>query len=122
VLGVSLSAALTQSVLTTKLTEGIKGPHASEVCFVAGSSDQVINLFRYQLIDKIRHATGYIDKLSPHNKAVAIEAYTAALKVVFVCQIALAGLTLLSLAGIQENDLPDKAKPEAVKPAGQEEA
>jgi hypothetical protein len=81
----------------------------------------VIDPFCLKIIDKIRHATGYIDKLSPHNKGVAIEAYTAALKVVFVCQIALAGLTLLSLAGIQENDLPDKAKPEAVKPAVRED-
>lgn len=31
VLGVSLSAALTQSILTKKLTEGIKGHHAREV-------------------------------------------------------------------------------------------
>lgn len=58
--------------------------------------------------------------MSPDNKAVAIEAYTAALKVVFICQVVLAGLTLLSVAGIQEADLPDRAKHEPVKPAGEE--
>lgn len=70
-----------------------------------------------QIIDKIRHSTSYVDRLSPDNKVVAIDAYTAALKVVFICQIVLAALTLLSLAGIQETDLPDRAKPEPAKPA-----
>ncbi|KAJ9127491.1 hypothetical protein QFC24_000900 [Naganishia onofrii] len=100
VLGVSLSAALTQSVLTKKLSQGIKGHHASEI------------------ITKIRHSTAYIDHLSPQNKEVAIASYTAALRIVFICQIVVAGLALLSVAGITEVDLPDRAKP---KPVNEEE-
>lgn len=67
-----------------------------------------------QIVTKIRHSTAYIDHLSPKNKEVAIASYTAALRIVFICQIVLAGLALLSVAGITEVDLPDRAKPKPV--------
>ncbi|KAJ9104239.1 hypothetical protein QFC19_004056 [Naganishia cerealis] len=72
----------------------------------------------YRIITKIRHSTAYIDHLSPHNKEVAIGSYTEALRIVFICQIVLAGLTLLSVAGITEENLPDRVKPD---PADEEE-
>ncbi|KAI0346735.1 MFS general substrate transporter [Trametopsis cervina] len=89
VLGVSLSGALLQAVLTTKLRERITGPHAVEI------------------IDSIRHSTTVIPNLPPLLKHAAVQSYADALHIVFICQAALNFLCFLCCLPIQENNLPD---------------
>lgn len=102
VLGVSLSAALTQSLLTQKLSETITGPGSAEI------------------ISRIRHSTSSIAHLPSHLKSAAIDAYSSALRVVFVCQVVLAAMTLLAVCGMADVPLSDKRTGPA-EPAGEEE-
>lgn len=88
VLGVSLSGTLMQAVLLSKLQQRIQGPNAKE------------------LISRIRHSTDVIRELDPSLRKSAIDSYADALRVVFICQVALNFLTFLSCMAIQENPLP----------------
>ncbi|KZT12978.1 vacuolar amino acid permease [Laetiporus sulphureus 93-53] len=88
VLGVSLSGALLQAVLTRKLRERITGPGAIEI------------------IEKIRHSTSIIPDLSPPLREAAVSSYADALRIVFICQAAANLLCLLCCIPIQENPLP----------------
>ncbi|KAI9510420.1 MFS general substrate transporter [Russula earlei] len=88
VLGVSLSGTLLQGVLLSKLRQRIHGPNAE------------------QLISRIRHSTDVIRDLDPALRKSAIDSYADALRVVFICQVALNVLTFLSCMAIQENPLP----------------
>ncbi|KAH9999404.1 major facilitator superfamily domain-containing protein [Russula vinacea] len=88
VLGVSLSGALLQAVLQSKLRQRIQGPNAEE------------------LILRIRHSTDVIRELNPMLRKSAIDSYADALRVVFICQAALNFLTFLSCMAIQESPLP----------------
>ncbi|KAI0049566.1 vacuolar amino acid permease [Auriscalpium vulgare] len=88
VLGVSLSGTVLQAVLLRKLQAHIHGPDAET------------------LIASIRHSTDVIPSLDPETRATAISAYADALRVVFICQIAVNFLTFLCCLPIQENPLP----------------
>lgn len=88
VLGVSLSGTLLQGVLLSKLRQRIHGPNAEE------------------LISRIRHSTDVIRELDPILRKSATDSYADALRVVFICQVALSFLTFLSCIAIQENPLP----------------
>jgi len=88
VLGVSLSGALVQGLLTRFLRERIKGPDAA------------------QLIEAIRHSTGIIPSLDEQTKAAAVESYALALRAVFICQLVLSVITVLCTLPIEENPLP----------------
>jgi len=89
VLGVSLSGTLLQAILTTKLKEHITGPGAAE------------------MIEKIRHNTGLIAELPDDLQKAAVKSYAAGLRVVFICQAAIALCSLISVSFVQENSLPD---------------
>ncbi|KAH9938404.1 vacuolar amino acid permease [Fomitopsis serialis] len=84
VLGVSLSGALLQAILTRKLRERITGPGAIE----------------------IRHSTNLIPELEPHLRRAAVDSYADALRVVFICQAVANFLCFLCCIPIQENSLP----------------
>ncbi|KAL1946941.1 hypothetical protein VTO73DRAFT_15045 [Trametes versicolor] len=88
VIGVSLSGALLQAILTTKLRERIHGPNAIEI------------------IDQIRHSTTIIPQLSPELRKAAVDSYADALRVVFICQAVLNFMCFLCCLPIQENPLP----------------
>lgn len=88
VLGVSLSGALLQAVLTNKLRERITGPNA------------------FKIIESIRHSTNVIPELSPELQRAAVQSYADALRVVFICQAVCNCLCLLCCLPIQENPLP----------------
>ncbi|KAI9466769.1 vacuolar amino acid permease [Lactarius psammicola] len=88
VLGVSLSGTLLQSILLSKLRQRIHGPNAEES------------------ISRIRHSTDVVKSLDPVLRKLAIESYADALRVVFICQLVLNVLALLSCTAIQENPLP----------------
>lgn len=88
VLGVSLSGTLLQSILLSKLRQRIHGPNAEE------------------FISRIRHSTDVVKSLDPVLRKLAIESYADALRVVFICQLVLNVLALLSCTAIQENPLP----------------
>ncbi|OSC99177.1 MFS general substrate transporter [Trametes coccinea BRFM310] len=88
VIGVSLSGALLQSILTSKLRERIHGPHAVEI------------------IENIRHSTTIIPELSPELRKAAVDSYADALRVVFICQAAMNFICFLCCLPIQENPLP----------------
>jgi len=88
VLGVSLSGALLQAILTRKLRERITGPGAIEI------------------IEQIRHSTNLIPELEPHLRRAAVDSYADALRVVFICQAVANFLCLLCCIPIQENPLP----------------
>ncbi|KAH9853757.1 MFS general substrate transporter [Lenzites betulinus] len=88
VIGVALSGALLQSILTTKLRERIQGPDAAEI------------------INNIRHSTTIIPELSPELRKAAVDSYSDALRVVFICQAALNFMCFLCCLPIQENPLP----------------
>ncbi|TFY79402.1 hypothetical protein EWM64_g4611 [Hericium alpestre] len=88
VLGVSLSGAVLQAVLLSKLKQRIQGPNADEI------------------ISSIRHSTDVIASLDPATKKAAVDSYADALQVIFICQIAMNVLTLLCCIPIQENPLP----------------
>ncbi|KAI0663054.1 MFS general substrate transporter [Cubamyces menziesii] len=78
VIGVSLSGALLQAILTAKLRERIHGPHAVEVR----------------------------PELSPELRKAAVDSYADALRVVFICQAAINFICFLCCLPIQENPLP----------------
>ncbi|OJT13552.1 Multidrug resistance protein fnx1 [Trametes pubescens] len=88
VIGVSLSGALLQAILTTKLRERIQGPNA------------------FEIIEQIRHSTTIIPQLSPELRKAAVDSYADALRVVFICQAVLNFMCFLCCLPIQENPLP----------------
>jgi len=88
VLAVSLSGALVQAVITKELHQRITGPGAEEI------------------ILRIRHNTDLISTLEPALKKAAVDSYAIALRAVFICQTAMAILTVLSSLAIEENPLP----------------
>ncbi|PIL36776.1 MFS general substrate transporter [Ganoderma sinense ZZ0214-1] len=88
VIGVSLSGALLQSVLTAKLRERIEGPDAVSI------------------IEHIRHSTTIIPTLEPALRKAAVDSYADALRVVFICQAAINFICFLCCLPIQENPLP----------------
>ncbi|CAK5263941.1 unnamed protein product [Mycena citricolor] len=90
VLGVSLSAAVTQTLLAHQLRARITGAHAD------------------QIIARILDSTTYIHTLPDELKKAATTSWALSLHTVFYCQIVLAGLLLLSTLPIQEWPLPDK--------------
>ncbi|KAI0370270.1 vacuolar amino acid permease [Pilatotrama ljubarskyi] len=86
VIGVSLSGALLQAILTAKLRERIHGPNAIEV--------------------RPPHSTTIIPELSPELRKAAVDSYADALRVVFICQAAVNFMCFLCCLPIQENPLP----------------
>ncbi|KAI0721866.1 vacuolar amino acid permease [Cerioporus squamosus] len=97
VIGVSLSGALLQTVLTAKLRERIHGPNAVSVrhliCPMHADSSR-------------RHSTTIIPTLSPELRKAAVDSYADALHVVFICQAAVNFMCFLCCLPIQENPLP----------------
>jgi len=88
VLGVSLSGALLQAILTKQLRKRITGPEA------------------FEIIEKIRHSTTIIPDLPVPLRVAAVTSYADALKAVFICQVACHTLALICCFPIQENPLP----------------
>ncbi|KAL0949623.1 hypothetical protein HGRIS_009668 [Hohenbuehelia grisea] len=88
VLGVSLSGAVLQGVLLSKLRQRIVGPGAAEI------------------IEAIRHSTTIIPALPEWQKQAAIDSYADALRVVFICQAAINVVGFIACVPIQENVLP----------------
>ncbi|KAJ7684305.1 MFS general substrate transporter [Mycena polygramma] len=97
VLGVSLSAALTQSLLARNLRARITGDGADKI------------------IAKILASTAYIHTLSPDLQAKASASWAAALRIVFYCQIVVATALFLSALPIEEYSLPDTVTAAPVK-------
>jgi len=97
VLGVSLSGALLQAVLTGRLQQRIKGVDAE------------------QIIYKIRHNVEAIPHLPLPLRRAAVDSYADALRVVFICQVAINILSFIACIPIQENPLssaPPSQEPE----------
>ncbi|KAH7918833.1 vacuolar amino acid permease [Leucogyrophana mollusca] len=88
VLGVSLSGAILQNVLLRKLRERITGP---------GS---------FEIIEEIRHSISSIPDLAPSLRKAAVDSYADALRVVFICQIAINILAFITCIPIEEHALP----------------
>jgi len=88
VLGVSLSGALLQAILTKQLRKRITGPEA------------------FEIIEQIRHSTTIIPELPVPLRVAAVTSYADALKAVFICQVACHALALVCCLPIQENPLP----------------
>ncbi|KAF8076211.1 vacuolar amino acid permease [Lyophyllum atratum] len=97
VLGVSLSGAILQAVLHQKLRERIQGPGSSEASRILYSS--WLTLF-------CRRKTEIIAQLDPLTQRAAVESYADALRVVFICQVAINILGFIACIPIQENMLP----------------
>ncbi|KAI9001206.1 vacuolar amino acid permease [Trametes punicea] len=95
VIGVSLSGALLQAILTAKLRERIHGPHAVEVRPRPPSVAPVWT-----------HSTTIIPTLSPELRKAAVDSYADALRVVFICQAVVNFMCFLCCLPIQENPLP----------------
>ncbi|KAK7045268.1 MFS general substrate transporter [Favolaschia claudopus] len=91
VFGVSLSATLTQGLLTINLRQTITGEGANEI------------------INRVLASTEFIHTLPLEIREQAATGWFKALHVVFICQIALAALCFLSALPIVENELPDVA-------------
>ncbi|KAJ7154872.1 MFS general substrate transporter [Mycena crocata] len=91
VLGVALSAVLTQALLTRNLRATIVGPGAEDT------------------IAKILASTAYIHNLPAGLREKATASWMSALHVVFCCHIILAVLLFLSVLPIEEHPLTDKA-------------
>lgn len=53
-----------------------------------------------------RHSTSVIPTLDPPLRQAAVDSYADALRVVFICQVAINVITLLLTMPIQENPLP----------------
>lgn len=102
VLGVALSAALIQTIVTRDLTKSITGPEASDIIYL------------------IRHSTSAIKHLEPVYRDAAVRAYEHALHLVFLANAALAVLNVLVLMGMKEEPMPDSEEP--VKPSSRSEA
>jgi len=94
VLGVSLSGAVLQAVLLQKLRERIHGPDAVEIIYA------------------IRHTAQIIPTLEPHLRKAAVDAYSDALRVVFICQAAISVLGFLACLPIQESPLSAREEQE----------
>jgi MFS family permease len=88
VLGVSLSGALLQATLASKLRQRIT-MHGAEA-----------------VIDQIRHSTSIIPDLEPWLRKAAIDSYADSLRVVFLAITASSLLALIFTIPIQENPLP----------------
>ncbi|KAF9221873.1 vacuolar amino acid permease [Gyrodon lividus] len=88
VLGVSLSGAILQSILLHQLRRRITGPGSSEI------------------IEEIRHSISSIPDLTPSLRQAAVESYADALRVVFICQIAINVLVFIACIPIEEHPLP----------------
>ncbi|KAJ7119114.1 MFS general substrate transporter [Mycena epipterygia] len=99
VLGVSLSAALTQTLLARNLRARIADP---------------------DIIAKILASTAYIHTLPADLQHQAATSWALALRVVFYCQIVLAMSLFLSSLPIEENALPDTVGAAPVKPAARD--
>ncbi|KIJ70285.1 hypothetical protein HYDPIDRAFT_77195 [Hydnomerulius pinastri MD-312] len=100
VLGVSLSGAVLQSILLRKLRERITGPGSLETCWgIARIFDLTGNL-------RIRHSINSIPDLAPSLRKAAIDSYADALRVVFICQIAINVLVFIACIPIEEHPLP----------------
>ena len=134
VLGVSLSGALLQAVLTNKLRERITGPGAIEVCIsrlrafpLRLNTDSIFFSHPYRLsrasgthtpssffpaiynsliVNRRRHSTTIIPELPLNLQRAAVNSYADALRVVFICQAALNVICFLCCIPIQENTLP----------------
>ncbi|KAJ7494375.1 MFS general substrate transporter [Mycena galericulata] len=100
VLGVSLSAALTQTLLARNLRARITGK----------GSDGIIA--------KILDSTAYIHTLPPQLQEKATTSWALALRTVFYCQIVLSLVVFLSALPIEEYSLPDTVGGTPVKQAG----
>lgn len=94
VLGVALSGALTQAVLSRELHKRITGPGSEEI------------------IQRIRQSSEEIRKLPPKLQLAATTSYGKALHAVFVCSVVLAVIGVLSSMGMREVDMNNK-KPAA---------
>ncbi|KAF5363586.1 hypothetical protein D9756_000549 [Leucocoprinus leucothites] len=88
VLGVSLSGAVLQGVLLQRLRARITGPGADKIIYL------------------IQHTTDIIPTLDPVTRQAAVDSYADALRVVFICQVAINVCGLLACLPIQENALP----------------
>ncbi|XP_006460176.1 hypothetical protein AGABI2DRAFT_202979 [Agaricus bisporus var. bisporus H97] len=88
VLGVSLSGAILQAVLLRRLRLRINGPDADQIIYA------------------IRHTTEIIPNLDPLTRKAAVDSYADALRVVFICQVAVNVCGLLACLPIQESPLP----------------
>ncbi|KAI0334757.1 vacuolar amino acid permease [Cubamyces sp. BRFM 1775] len=95
VIGVSLSGALLQAILTAKLRERIHGPHARVPDGGMNARSRAH-----------RHSTTIIPELSPDLRKAAVDSYADALRVVFICQAAINFICFLCCLPIQENPLP----------------
>lgn len=88
VLGVAISAAIVQSIITRDLTAALRGPDAAE------------------LIASIRHSTSIIPTLAPTVRDAAVKAYEHALRVVFGVNLGLSIVGVAALACIKEEEMP----------------
>jgi len=88
VLGVSLSGALLQAILTKQLRKRITGPEA------------------FEIIERIRQSTTIIPGLPTPLRVAAVTSYADALRAVFICQAAFGVLAFVCCIPIQENPLP----------------
>ncbi|KAJ7611730.1 MFS general substrate transporter [Roridomyces roridus] len=102
-LGVSLSAALTQTLLARNLRARITGEDADEI------------------ITKILDSTAYIHTLPQELQAKAMTSWAIALRALFYCQIGLSVAVLLSLLPIEEYSLPDTVAGKPVRHTTSEE-
>ncbi|KAF9452050.1 vacuolar amino acid permease [Macrolepiota fuliginosa MF-IS2] len=91
VLGVSLSGAILQGVLLQRLRLRISGPDADK----AELSSRCC-----------RHTTEIIPTLDPLTRQAAVDSYADALRVVFICQVAINVCGFLACLPIQESPLP----------------
>lgn len=108
VLGVALSGALTQAVLTWELEKRIRGPNAEEVsCTPKRSSFFLTSRTTIvpQIIASIRESSASIRYLPEPLKSIAIASYQKGLHAVFICTVVLSVITLLSGLGIRELDM-----------------
>ncbi|WVQ98804.1 hypothetical protein IAU59_005935 [Kwoniella sp. CBS 9459] len=87
VLGVAISAAIVQAVVHKDLIRDITGPQAADVIY------------------KIRHSTSSIPRLPEGQRQSAIKAYDHALHIVFIFNLILSALTVLSLCLIREEPM-----------------
>ncbi|EIW69421.1 hypothetical protein TREMEDRAFT_39017 [Tremella mesenterica DSM 1558] len=90
VLGVSISAAIVQSILQKDLSRLITGPDASEIIYT------------------IRHSTSSIVSLPEIYRTAAVNAYQHALHVVFIVNFAFTIITVFGLALVKEEDMPEQ--------------
>ncbi|KAF8308600.1 MFS general substrate transporter [Clavulina sp. PMI_390] len=98
VLGVSMSGAITQSILRTQLRDRIHAPNAEE------------------LIREIRHSTSIIPTLEPELRDAAVTSWAIALRAVFIFNAILALVALLACIPMEEHELSSTVSTE-VKPS-----